>query len=65
MKQPPKKIEDTPKAPTKKRVVRLDDLDWEDEVVGGRSGKLCFGEQPESGVASDDLFQTDKKHRRK
>ncbi len=34
---------------TKKRVIQLDDLDWEDEVVGGSSGgKIVFGEQPGS-----------------
>ena len=38
----------------KKRVIRLDDLDWEDEVVGG-SGKLFFGERPDTDPSSGEL----------
>ena len=42
----------------KKRVIRLDDLDWQDEVVGGSSGKLLFGEDavPQKSPF-DDLFK--------
>ncbi len=29
----------------KKRVIRLDDLDGPDDVVGGSQGKLLFGEE--------------------
>jgi hypothetical protein len=35
-----------------KRIIRLDDLDWEEEVVGGSAGKQRFGEQ----IAPDGPF---------
>lgn len=30
-----------------KRVIRLEDLDGDEEITGGAGGKLFFGEQPE------------------
>ena len=34
-----------------KRVIRLDDLDWEDETVGGANAKLFFGEESDKSTA--------------
>ena len=31
-----------------KQVIQLDDLDWEDETIGGASGKLYFGEESDA-----------------
>jgi hypothetical protein len=42
---------------TKKRIVRLDDLDWEDEVTGGSSGKFFFGELPEVIAPPGDVLK--------
>ncbi|MBL7649851.1 MAG: hypothetical protein JNK74_27055 [Candidatus Hydrogenedentes bacterium] len=39
-----------------KRVIRLDDLDGEEVVVGGAGEKLLFGEQPESSSPFAGLF---------
>lgn len=47
-------IESLPK-PTK-RVIRLDDLDRDEVVVGGAGEKLLFGEQPESASPFAGLF---------
>lgn len=35
-----------------KQVIRLDDLDWEDETIGGASGKLYFGEGSDSSTST-------------
>lgn len=50
----PKKQNDT-----KKRVIRLDDLDWEDDVIGGSGGKLFFGEQSDASSPFDSVFKPD------
>lgn len=39
-----------------KRVIRLEDLDGEEEIVGGAGQKLFFGEQPESASPFAGLF---------
>ena len=40
-----------------RKVISLDDLDWQDEVVGGASGKLVFGESPEKTTPFDNIFK--------
>lgn len=35
-----------------KQVIQLDDLDWEDETIGGASGKLYFGEGSDSSSST-------------
>lgn len=52
-----KKHHEVKKDAARKRVIRLDDLDWEDEVTGGSGKKLFFGEQPESSGGFDDLLK--------
>ena len=47
-------VENAPK-PTK-RVIRLEDLDGNEEIVGGAGEKLFFGEQPESASPFAGLF---------
>jgi hypothetical protein len=43
--------------PKPRKVIRLDDLDWQDDVVGGASGKVVFGESPEDTTPFDDIFR--------
>ncbi len=40
-----------------KRVIRLEDLDGEIDVVGGAEEKLFFGEQPESISPFSGIFK--------
>ena len=48
------KMQDAPK----KRVIRLDDLDTPDDVVGGSRGKLLFGEEAAPQKSPfEDLFK--------
>lgn len=44
-----------------KRVIRLEDLDRDDDVVGGAGQKLFFGEQPTSATPFAGLFPTPEK----
>lgn len=39
-----------------RRVIRLDDLDGDEVVLGGAGEKLLFGEQPESASPFAGLF---------
>lgn len=39
-----------------KRVIRLEDLDGDEVVIGGAGDKLLFGEQPESASPFAGLF---------
>ncbi len=48
------KLEVVPKAP--KRVIRLDDLDGDEVILGGAGEKLLFGEQPESASPFAGIF---------
>lgn len=41
-----------------KRIIRLDDLDSDEEIMGGADQKLFFGEQPESGSPFAGLFKS-------
>lgn len=44
-----------PKKPAK-RVIRLEDLDGDEEITGGAGEKLFFGEQPETESPFAGLF---------
>ena len=39
-----------------RQVIRLDDLDWEDETIGGASGKLYFGEGADTASSTSISF---------
>ena len=39
-----------------KRVIRLEDIDGEDEVLGGSGQKLFFGENPDGAAPFSGLF---------
>lgn len=47
----------------RKRVIRLDDLDWQDEAVGGAGGKLFFGENADAVNPFEDARKNDSRER--